>query len=125
MAQHSPHISVYLTLCQVLSGSGRLYTCFTSRHYCLYPAFSFSVLRRNESLMVRSLPLSVSIHTAALTDPETLRPSSCFLVCRMISVIMRLHTVGRRLGIIKFFMFLCSAKLHLFDTVILLNISTV
>uniref|UniRef100_A0A8C2EYS3 Zinc finger, SWIM-type containing 7 n=1 Tax=Cyprinus carpio TaxID=7962 RepID=A0A8C2EYS3_CYPCA len=38
---------------QVLGGSGRLYTCFTSCHYCPCPAFSFSVLRRNESLMVR------------------------------------------------------------------------
>ncbi|XP_042612771.1 zinc finger SWIM domain-containing protein 7 isoform X2 [Cyprinus carpio] len=36
---------------QVLGGSGRLYTCFTSCHYCPCPAFSFTALRRNESLM--------------------------------------------------------------------------
>uniref|UniRef100_A0AAR2L5T7 Zinc finger SWIM domain-containing protein 7 n=1 Tax=Pygocentrus nattereri TaxID=42514 RepID=A0AAR2L5T7_PYGNA len=40
---------------QVLGGSGRLYTCYTSCHYCPCPAFSFSVLRRNESLVVSSL----------------------------------------------------------------------
>ncbi|KAF4112844.1 hypothetical protein G5714_005389 [Onychostoma macrolepis] len=40
---------------QVLGGSGRLYTCFTSCHYCPCPAFSFSVLRRNESLMCKHL----------------------------------------------------------------------
>ncbi|XP_016397472.1 zinc finger SWIM domain-containing protein 7-like [Sinocyclocheilus rhinocerous] len=34
---------------QVLGGSGRLYACFTSCHYCPCPTFSFSVLRRNES----------------------------------------------------------------------------
>uniref|UniRef100_W5L3A8 Zinc finger, SWIM-type containing 7 n=1 Tax=Astyanax mexicanus TaxID=7994 RepID=W5L3A8_ASTMX len=37
---------------QVLGGSGCLYTCYTSCHYCSCPAFSFSVLRRNESLVV-------------------------------------------------------------------------
>ncbi|KAF5898355.1 zinc finger SWIM domain-containing protein 7, partial [Clarias magur] len=36
---------------QVLGGSGRLYTCYTSCQYCPCPAFSFSVLRRNESLV--------------------------------------------------------------------------
>ncbi|KAI5608416.1 zinc finger SWIM domain-containing protein 7 [Silurus asotus] len=37
---------------QVLGGSGRVYTCYTSCHYCPCPAFSFSVLRRNESLVM-------------------------------------------------------------------------
>ncbi|XP_056602497.1 zinc finger SWIM domain-containing protein 7 isoform X2 [Triplophysa dalaica] len=40
---------------QVLGGSGRLYTCYSSCHYCPCPAFSFSVLRRNESLMCKHL----------------------------------------------------------------------
>ncbi|XP_043095069.1 zinc finger SWIM domain-containing protein 7 isoform X1 [Puntigrus tetrazona] len=46
---------------QVLGGSGRLYTCFTSCHYCPCPAFSFSVLRRNESLM-RQLSSTLRAH---------------------------------------------------------------
>uniref|UniRef100_A0A8C2Q730 Zinc finger, SWIM-type containing 7 n=1 Tax=Cyprinus carpio TaxID=7962 RepID=A0A8C2Q730_CYPCA len=40
---------------QVLGGSGRLYTCFTSCHYCPCPAFSFTALRRNKSLMCKHL----------------------------------------------------------------------
>ncbi|XP_067294074.1 zinc finger SWIM domain-containing protein 7 isoform X2 [Pseudorasbora parva] len=52
---------------QVLGGSGHLYTCFTSCHYCPCPAFAFSVLRRNESLM---LPVAVVIS----------RDFICFLV---------------------------------------------
>ncbi|XP_055056540.1 zinc finger SWIM domain-containing protein 7 isoform X2 [Misgurnus anguillicaudatus] len=39
---------------QVLGGSGCLYTCYASCHYCPCPAFSFSVLRRNESLMTNT-----------------------------------------------------------------------
>ncbi|XP_076867297.1 zinc finger SWIM domain-containing protein 7 [Brachyhypopomus gauderio] len=38
---------------QVLGGSGRLYTCYTSCHYCPCHAFSFSVLRRNQSLLCK------------------------------------------------------------------------
>ncbi|XP_051749805.1 zinc finger SWIM domain-containing protein 7 isoform X3 [Ctenopharyngodon idella] len=37
---------------QVLGGSGHMYMCFTSCHYCPCPAFSFTVLRRNESLTI-------------------------------------------------------------------------
>ncbi|XP_028451374.1 zinc finger SWIM domain-containing protein 7 isoform X2 [Perca flavescens] len=33
---------------QVMGGSGRLYTCFVSCHYCPCPAFAYTVLRRNE-----------------------------------------------------------------------------
>ncbi|XP_062844723.1 zinc finger SWIM domain-containing protein 7 [Trichomycterus rosablanca] len=40
---------------QVTGGSGRLYTCYTSCHYCPCPAFSFSVLRRNESLVCKHI----------------------------------------------------------------------
>lgn len=37
---------------QVTGGSGRLYTCFVSCHYCPCPAFSYTVLRRNDGLLV-------------------------------------------------------------------------
>ncbi|KAK3509174.1 hypothetical protein QTP70_020286 [Hemibagrus guttatus] len=40
---------------QVLGGSARLYTCYTVGHYCPCPAFSFSVLRRNESLLCKHI----------------------------------------------------------------------
>lgn len=38
---------------QVIGASGSLYTCFTSCHYCPCPAFAYTVLRRNEGLLVR------------------------------------------------------------------------
>ncbi|KAM8741179.1 zinc finger SWIM domain-containing protein 7 isoform 2-T3 [Acanthopagrus schlegelii] len=37
---------------QVMGGSGRLYTCFVSCHYCPCPAFAYTVLRRNEGLLL-------------------------------------------------------------------------
>uniref|UniRef100_A0A3B5R9Y4 Zinc finger, SWIM-type containing 7 n=1 Tax=Xiphophorus maculatus TaxID=8083 RepID=A0A3B5R9Y4_XIPMA len=36
---------------QVTGGSGRLYTCFLSCHYCPCPAFTYTVLRRNQGLL--------------------------------------------------------------------------
>uniref|UniRef100_A0AAQ4QEH9 Zinc finger, SWIM-type containing 7 n=1 Tax=Gasterosteus aculeatus aculeatus TaxID=481459 RepID=A0AAQ4QEH9_GASAC len=40
---------------QVIGGSGRLYTCFASCHYCPCPAFAYSVLRRNDGLLCKHL----------------------------------------------------------------------
>ncbi|TNN82716.1 Zinc finger SWIM domain-containing protein 7 [Liparis tanakae] len=40
---------------QVVGGSGRLYTCFVSCHYCPCPAFAYTVLRRNEGLLCKHL----------------------------------------------------------------------
>lgn len=40
---------------QVTGGSGRLYTCFLSCHYCPCPAFAYSVLRRNEGLVCKHI----------------------------------------------------------------------
>ncbi|KAM7068646.1 zinc finger SWIM domain-containing protein 7 isoform 2-T3 [Molossus nigricans] len=37
---------------QVLGSSGKTYTCLASCHYCSCPAFAFSVLRKNDSLLV-------------------------------------------------------------------------
>ncbi|XP_039870680.1 zinc finger SWIM domain-containing protein 7 isoform X2 [Simochromis diagramma] len=43
---------------QVTGGSGRLYTCFLSCHYCPCPAFAYSVLRRNDGLVIKiTLPV--------------------------------------------------------------------
>ncbi|XP_073421467.1 zinc finger SWIM domain-containing protein 7 isoform X2 [Dendrobates tinctorius] len=36
---------------QVTGSSGKMYTCYKASHYCSCPAFSFSVLRRQDSLM--------------------------------------------------------------------------
>ncbi|XP_036975816.1 zinc finger SWIM domain-containing protein 7 [Acanthopagrus latus] len=40
---------------QVTGGSGRLYTCFVSCHYCPCPAFAYTVLRRNEGLLCKHI----------------------------------------------------------------------
>ncbi|KAM6163758.1 zinc finger SWIM domain-containing protein 7 [Rhynchocyon petersi] len=40
---------------QVLGSSGKTYTCLMSCHYCSCPAFAFSVLRKNESLLCKHL----------------------------------------------------------------------
>ncbi|XP_056314640.1 zinc finger SWIM domain-containing protein 7 [Danio aesculapii] len=55
---------------QVLGGSGRLYTCFTSCHYCPCPAFSYTVLRRNESLMCKHLLAVVLSQAMGLCQQE-------------------------------------------------------
>ncbi|XP_075450290.1 zinc finger SWIM domain-containing protein 7 isoform X1 [Ascaphus truei] len=39
------------TTFQVTGSSGKLYTCYSSCHYCSCPAFSFSVLRKNENML--------------------------------------------------------------------------
>ncbi|XP_059722035.1 zinc finger SWIM domain-containing protein 7 isoform X4 [Haemorhous mexicanus] len=38
-------------LYQVLGSSGKLYTCYSSCHFCTCPAFGFSVLQKSESLL--------------------------------------------------------------------------
>ncbi|KPP66831.1 zinc finger SWIM domain-containing protein 7-like [Scleropages formosus] len=40
---------------QVVGASGNFYTCYISVHYCPCPAFAFSVLRRNESLLCKHI----------------------------------------------------------------------
>ncbi|XP_026184625.1 zinc finger SWIM domain-containing protein 7 [Mastacembelus armatus] len=40
---------------QVMGGSGCLYTCFVSCHYCPCPAFAYAVLRRNEALLCKHI----------------------------------------------------------------------
>uniref|UniRef100_A0A8C5IPC3 Zinc finger SWIM-type containing 7 n=1 Tax=Junco hyemalis TaxID=40217 RepID=A0A8C5IPC3_JUNHY len=42
-------------LYQVLGSSGKLYTCYSSCHYCTCPAFGFSVLQKSESLLCKHI----------------------------------------------------------------------
>uniref|UniRef100_A0A663MFK9 Zinc finger SWIM-type containing 7 n=1 Tax=Athene cunicularia TaxID=194338 RepID=A0A663MFK9_ATHCN len=39
---------------QVLGSSGKLYTCYSSCHFCTCPAFGFTVLQKSESLLIPS-----------------------------------------------------------------------
>ncbi|KAG9486031.1 hypothetical protein GDO78_008887 [Eleutherodactylus coqui] len=48
---------------QVTGSSSKVYTCYKACHYCSCPAFSFSVLRRNDSLMCKHI-LAVYISQA-------------------------------------------------------------
>ncbi|XP_067165931.1 zinc finger SWIM domain-containing protein 7 isoform X1 [Apteryx mantelli] len=43
------------TAYQVLGSSGKLYTCYSSCHFCTCPAFGFTVLQKSESLLVSLL----------------------------------------------------------------------
>ncbi|XP_030041856.1 zinc finger SWIM domain-containing protein 7 [Microcaecilia unicolor] len=43
------------TLFQVLGSSGKSYICYSSCHYCSCPAFAFSVLRKNDSLLCKHI----------------------------------------------------------------------
>ncbi|XP_075296049.1 zinc finger SWIM domain-containing protein 7 isoform X2 [Opisthocomus hoazin] len=40
------------TAYQVLGSSGKLYTCYSSCHFCTCPAFGFTVLQKSESLLI-------------------------------------------------------------------------
>ncbi|XP_043910448.1 zinc finger SWIM domain-containing protein 7 isoform X2 [Protopterus annectens] len=54
---------------QVIGSSGRVYSCFSSCHYCSCPAFSFSVLRKNDSLLCKHI-LAVYLSQATGTCQE-------------------------------------------------------
>ncbi|XP_006138762.1 zinc finger SWIM domain-containing protein 7 isoform X2 [Pelodiscus sinensis] len=49
---------------QVLGSSGKVYTCYAACHFCTCPAFAFSVLRKNDSLLCKHL-LAVYLSQAA------------------------------------------------------------
>uniref|UniRef100_M3XH52 Zinc finger SWIM-type containing 7 n=1 Tax=Latimeria chalumnae TaxID=7897 RepID=M3XH52_LATCH len=49
------------TVYQVLGSSGRVYTCFPSCHFCSCPAFVFSVLWRNDALVVSDVLLASNV----------------------------------------------------------------
>ncbi|XP_054065318.1 zinc finger SWIM domain-containing protein 7 isoform X2 [Rissa tridactyla] len=56
------------TAYQVLGSSGKLYTCYSSCHFCTCPAFGFTVLQKNESLL--EFWLMRGIRKVAVVDAE-------------------------------------------------------
>ncbi|KAM6970630.1 zinc finger SWIM domain-containing protein 7 [Aplochiton taeniatus] len=57
---------------QVRGGSGRLYTCFTSCHYCPCPAFAYAVLRRNESMLCKHILAAYLSQAMGVSHQESL-----------------------------------------------------
>ncbi|CAB1352501.1 unnamed protein product [Coregonus sp. 'balchen'] len=64
-------VSVFVLL-KVIGGSGLLYTCYTSCHYCSCPAFAYAVLRRNESLLCKHILAAYLSQAMGLSQQETL-----------------------------------------------------
>ncbi|XP_047462555.1 zinc finger SWIM domain-containing protein 7 [Mugil cephalus] len=56
---------------QVVGGSGRLYTCFSSCHYCPCPAFTYTVLRRNEGLLCKHILAIYLCQAMAVTQQDS------------------------------------------------------
>ncbi|XP_029957128.1 zinc finger SWIM domain-containing protein 7 [Salarias fasciatus] len=56
---------------QVAGGSGRLYTCFLSCHYCPCPAFAYTVLRRNGGLLCKHLLAVYLCQAMAVTQQDS------------------------------------------------------
>ncbi|XP_028321636.1 zinc finger SWIM domain-containing protein 7 [Gouania willdenowi] len=56
---------------QVVGGSGRLYTCFLSCHYCPCPAFAYTVLRRNDGLLCKHLLAVYLCQAMAVTQQQS------------------------------------------------------
>uniref|UniRef100_A0A3P9MEH0 Zinc finger, SWIM-type containing 7 n=1 Tax=Oryzias latipes TaxID=8090 RepID=A0A3P9MEH0_ORYLA len=56
---------------QVLGGSGRLYVCLLSCHYCPCPAFSYTVLRRTEGLLCKHILAVYLSRAMAVTLQES------------------------------------------------------
>lgn len=56
---------------QVIGGSGRLYTCFVSCHYCPCPAFAYTVLRRNEGPLCKHILAVYLCQAMAVTQQES------------------------------------------------------
>ncbi|XP_072231781.1 zinc finger SWIM domain-containing protein 7 isoform X1 [Leuresthes tenuis] len=55
---------------QVVGGSGRLYTCFLSCHYCPCLAFAYTVLRRNEGLLCKHILAVYLCQAMAVTQEQ-------------------------------------------------------
>ncbi|XP_029925344.1 zinc finger SWIM domain-containing protein 7 [Myripristis murdjan] len=56
---------------QVMGGSGRLYTCFMSCHYCPCPAFAYTVLLRNEGLLCKHILAAYLCQAMGVTQQES------------------------------------------------------
>nr|XP_029527726.1 zinc finger SWIM domain-containing protein 7-like [Oncorhynchus nerka] len=58
------------TAYQVGSGTGRWCTCYTSCHYCPCPAFTYTVLRKNESLLCKHILVAYLSHAMGLSQQD-------------------------------------------------------
>ncbi|XP_041749136.1 zinc finger SWIM domain-containing protein 7-like [Coregonus clupeaformis] len=69
------------TAYQVMVRPGLLYTCYTSCHYCACPAFAYTVLRKNESLLCKHILVGNLSQVMGLSQQETLsdQQMSCIL----------------------------------------------
>ncbi|CAJ1064373.1 zinc finger SWIM domain-containing protein 7 isoform X2 [Xyrichtys novacula] len=56
---------------QVMGGSGRLYTCFMSCHFCPCPAFAHTVLRRNEGPLCKHILAVYLCQAMGVTQQES------------------------------------------------------
>uniref|UniRef100_A0A3Q3FMM7 Zinc finger, SWIM-type containing 7 n=1 Tax=Labrus bergylta TaxID=56723 RepID=A0A3Q3FMM7_9LABR len=56
---------------QVIGGSGRCYTCFSSCHYCPCPAFAYTVLRRNEGPLCKHILAVYLSQAMGVTQQES------------------------------------------------------
>ncbi|XP_073334846.1 zinc finger SWIM domain-containing protein 7 [Pagrus major] len=56
---------------QVMGGSGCLYTCFVSCHYCPCPAFAYTVLRRKEGLLCKHILAVYLCQATGVTQQES------------------------------------------------------
>ncbi|XP_053187012.1 zinc finger SWIM domain-containing protein 7 [Scomber japonicus] len=56
---------------QVMGGSGRLYTCFVSCHYCPCPAFAHTVLLRNEDLLCKHILAAYLCQATGMSQQES------------------------------------------------------
>ncbi|XP_061658825.1 zinc finger SWIM domain-containing protein 7 [Syngnathoides biaculeatus] len=56
---------------QVTGGSGIVYTCFSSCHYCPCPAFAYTVLRRNHCLLCKHILAVYLCEAMGVTHPQS------------------------------------------------------
>ncbi|XP_031664437.1 zinc finger SWIM domain-containing protein 7-like [Oncorhynchus kisutch] len=59
------------TAYQVGSGTGRWCTCYTSCHYCPCPAFTYTVLKKNESLLCKHILMAYLSHAMGLSQQDS------------------------------------------------------
>ncbi|XP_042298608.1 zinc finger SWIM domain-containing protein 7 isoform X1 [Sceloporus undulatus] len=50
-----PNLREEAVAIKVVGSSGKLYTCYASCHFCTCPAFTFSVLRKGDSLVCKHI----------------------------------------------------------------------
>uniref|UniRef100_A0A3P8WBB2 Zinc finger, SWIM-type containing 7 n=1 Tax=Cynoglossus semilaevis TaxID=244447 RepID=A0A3P8WBB2_CYNSE len=70
---------------QVVSASGRLYTCIISCHYCPCPAFAHTVLRKNEGLLCKHILAVYLSEAMAVTQQESVTDQQMTMLLRRTS----------------------------------------